>query len=1288
MTLSLPQLLFLFCAIFFCLSSKAQEINFESLTEENVFDKQPVLSISQDSKGRLWFAGQDNIFNYNSRQVQNLVDRDSTFRGLGYITKIAINEKDNLFIASSTHLFIFDISKRKWVLEKDRPFKKDIIVYNFLKTDKRFFICAEDGLYEAISNGESFTLSKILSRNKVQAIVKIKNGQYAISSEYGVELLALKGQTVEFAKNLEIPIKSSSDNVIPSLFFENSSLWVSTKFNGLFHYDFINNEWKNYNDKNSNILSNNVRAIARDPAGRLLVGTLKGLSILSDNQNLFYNYKHNALTKQSLSQNSIYDIFVDNQQIVWIGTYFGGINAIYPYFFNFQTVSTKSPAPYRLNSDIISSMAETRESYWVGSEEEGVTLINKATGEAVSIPKLTQSNLVKDLYIRKNKVYIAQYAGGYSTFDVINKKSTHFKLDGNQKKLQNNVFSIFVDSAENIFLGTNAGLYYKDRGNDLMLVKGLPQLVIHSLKEDRMHNLYALSDEKLFKKDVSTMVFKEVAIPVDLPVNGLFIDKNNELWFTSRHSIYKINNQRQLVLMAQFKNNVLGWPIMVDNMLWVTSKNGLIYYDPKTRYSNLYNQSDGLPDKNLQNAKLFLSESGSVFLITLNGLTSFNPKKVSINKRTPSIILGDIKVNDKLLSFDRLVAQQNENSYSLSLNHDENFLAVDFASSNFIKSKKNRYRYKLEGFDKQWIEVEQPSIRYTNIPEGEYTLLLQVSNNDLIWSQTPLQIKLVVLPPIWKTWWAYLLYAIIIAGILHFSISIIVERQLLLSAEKEQSKKIKFFTQISHEIRTPLTLITIPIEEIIKSTEEMPTVQFKAIRLKKNADKLLHIVNELLDFKKFDDGKETILMKPIPLKPYLEDVFYLFSDLALSKKLNYYIRSIEGDSLILIDTNQFDKAIFNLLSNAIKYCNVGGSVFMEIHSSFSETTIRIADNGIGVAENDQFQIFEEYYRASNTNESIGTGIGLALTKKIVEQHRGTIKCKTEIIDNQPFTVFTLILPSIPNLERQNLLNQQTDYIQQTSTTFTKHKKNETLLLVEDNIELAYTIQKIFVEHYEVFIAHNGEEGLEQALQIIPDIIISDVMMPRMNGLEMCEKIKSNIMTSHIPLILLTADTSELSQISGLQYGANVYLSKPFNSQLLLLTVRNLLEIASKKREEFKIENPHELSELDHGFISKLESIINANLINESFGVDLLARELGMSQPILYKKLKSITNLSVNNFIKQYRFIKAIELLRSEKNISQVAYAVGFSDRKYFSKEFKKHFGKTPTDFLKDDGYAG
>ena len=1266
------------------LNSVSQEIKFEALTEENVFDKQPILSISQDSKGRLWFAGENNIFNYNSQQVQNLVDTDTIFRELGYITKISINKNDDLFIASSTHLYIYNIRKRKWILEQGLPFKKKMVVYNINNIDSILFITAQDGLYKAVPQNESYTLKKILSRKKVQAIVKVKHDQYAISSESGIELITIKGEVVQFIKNLQIPIAALADRVIPSLFFEKSSLWIATKFNGLYHYDINTDHWTNYNDKNSNILSNNVRKIIRDPKGRLLIGTLKGLSVWKDKDHHFLNYKHNSLAQQSLSQNSIYDIFIDTQRIVWIGTYFGGINAMYPDYFDFHTISTKSPAPYRLNSDIISSIAETDDSYWIGSEEEGINLINKVTKQVIALPNLTRSNLVKDLYVRNNKVYIAQYAGGFSIFDLIHKKSTHFKLDDNQQQLKNNVYSIYVDPEENIFLGTNAGLYYTNGQLKPAAVEGLPAGLVLSLKEDSQQNLYALVRDKLFKKKESTLEFITLGIPQDIPVTGFFIDNANNLWFTSGDKIYQIDSKGKLQLIAQFKNNTLGWPIIVDEVLWITSKNGLVYFNLQTQYKNLLNQYDGLPVKNLQNAKLFLSKNRTLFLITLNGLVSLDPKSISFNKYPPSIILGSIQINDNPLSFDRLEDLNQENYYRLSLNHDENFITLDFSSSNFIKPEKNKYRYKLEGFDKDWVEIDRPSIRYTNIPEGKYILSLYASNNDLIWSKNPLQIELVILPPFWKTWWAYLIYAVIAVSILHLSIKFIVERQLLINAEREHSKKINFFTQISHEIRTPLTLITVPIEEIIKSTDDIPSVQSKAKRLQKNANKLLNIVNELLDFKKFDDGKESLEIKPVLIKPYLEDFFYLFSDLALAKRLNYYIKTIEENNLLYIDTRQFDKALFNLLSNAIKYSNEGGSVFMEVLASPTNVAIRIADNGIGISESNQFQIFEEYYRGPNTKDTLGTGIGLALTKKIVEQHHGEIKCETEYIDNQPFTVFTIKIPTKSYPYQEKDIIQEAEALPFTPIVSKQPSNKEILLLVEDNIELADTISNFFADYYDVIIAYNGEEGLEKALHIIPDIIISDVMMPKVDGLAMSEKIKSNILTSHIPLILLTADTSQTSQISGLQYGANVYLSKPFNTQILLLTVRNLLEIASKKRKEFDIKAPQHLSVIDQDFVSRVEQIIDDNLLNDNFGVDSLARELGMSQPILYKKLKSITNLSVNNFIKQYRFKKAIGLLQSEKNISEVAYAVGFSDRKYFSREFKKHFGKNPSEFIADD----
>ncbi len=1262
-----------------------QEMKFSPITEENVFDKQPVLSIDQDSKGRLWFAGEANLFMYNSREVQNLVDIDTSFKKLGYITKLLVDPHDVLFIASSTHLFLYDIKQRRWLSEGRSPFKKKLTINSMEYIDGKVYIAAAEGLYTAQKTGNHYILKKGLKRSNVQYITKTEKGQYVLGSTAGIELLKLNGAQFEVMDNLNIPLVEASSYVFPTLLADKASLWVGTKFSGLYKFDFEQKTWTNYNERNSRLLSDNVRKVIKDSSGRLLIGTLKGLSVYQEGNNEFSNYKHNSLSKYSLSQNSIYDIFIDQQKIVWIGTYFGGINAVYPKYFDVQSLSTQSVLQGRLNSDIISSMGESADGYWVGTEEEGIHFVRKDRKQVKGLAHLTTSNLVKDLFVRNNKLYIAQYAGGYSVYDIKQNKVTQYPLEPpNKYHLRNNVYSIYVDSLENVYLGTNAGLYYVRAGKSPEFEKSLPEAVVSSIKSDGRGNLYVLISGKLYEKKVGATQFNSVPFEENGAVNGFYVARNDEVWVTTEDKVFHLTGRAEAKLILQTKYNPLGWPMVVGDTLWVTSKQGLLFFDLKDQYSNLLNQYDGIQVKNLQRSKMFYSEDDNLFLLTLSGLISIQPKQIKFNKTAPNNIVDRIAVNGHKIGFDRLTFNRELKRYQLKLNHDENFITIDFSSSNFIKPAKNRYRYKLEGFEKNWTESSRPEARYTYIPQGNYTLLLYSSNNDAVWSNKPLELEIIVLPPFWKTWWAFLLYVIVAVVLLHFCIKFIVERELLLNAKQTYANKIKFFTQISHEIRTPLTLITVPIEEIVKETESLPLVKSKALRLKKNANKLLDIVNELLDFKKFEDGYESLDREPVELRSYLEDFFYLFSDLALSKRLNYYIKGIEDNMVVDIDRKQFDKVLFNLLSNAIKYSEEGGTIFLNVYGTLKSVQVEIADNGIGVAENKQFEIFEEYYRADNAKETIGTGIGLALTKKIIEQHDGYIRCVTEQVEGKTFTVFQITLP---RAEGKSVLPKDgVDMAVSPALPMSKAEllEQRTLLFVEDNVELVNMMVPILEDQYEVIVARDGEEGAEIAIQRMPDIIVSDVMMPRMNGMEMCHIIKSNIVTSHIPIIMLTADNTPDSQMNSLRYGANMYLQKPFDTQMLLYSIKNFLDISQRKREAFDMERPQLLPVADQQFLTKMEGIIEANLMNVSFGVDFLAKEMGMSQPVLYKKLNAVTNLSVNNFIKNYRFKKATQLLRSESNISEVAYAIGFSDRKYFSKEFKKHFGKTPTDYIKED----
>lgn len=1257
----------------------AQDFRFEQLSQENILDKQPVLSIAQDQKGRLWFGGADNLFVYDSKNISNLLKFDTSLNDMEYIIKIGINIKNDLFIATSTHLHIYNINQHRPVKKNNKIFKEKITVLDIQTLSKQTFLCAENGLYIAKPEGSSYRLELLLPRNKVQTITQINSDTYIIASLNGIEVISYKNDKVSIRSNLQLPIPLQEERIVSSLLHDKDNLWVATKLHGVYRYQFGNKKWVNFYVGNSTLLSNNVRKIIKNPAGNILIGTLKGLSVFQK-ENQFNNYQHSTLN-YSLSQNSIYDIFIDNQKIVWLGTYFGGINAIYPKTIPLTIYATRSTNFHRLNSDITSTFAQTKNNFWIGTEENGINIIDKQSGYSTAVPHLTKSNLIKDLFVRDDKIYAAQYAGGYNIIDIHNHKTDHYYLDKDSFNVKNNVFTIYVDLHHKIYLGTNTGLFTVENNQTPIRVDEIRSTEVTDIQEDSKNQIYLLQESKLYVKNHSS-IFQVIPKLKSYSIKGFCIDHLDQLWFTTDSALYSMQKNGETNFEVKFNKNNLGWPIRIDNMLWITSKNGLIFFNPKTKYTTILNQNDGLPVKNLQSAKLFHGEEGKLFLTTLNGLVSIDTRKIAFNHIVPTVLLRNIYVNEAILPFDRIDTSATNNHYQIRLQHNENYLTIDFSSSNFIKPLKNKYRYKLDGIDKYWIETNSANIKYTNIPEGRHKLTIFSCNNDMIWSKTPLILDITVFPPFWRTWWAYFFYAIAFALVIHFIIKFIVEREILINSEKEHEKKIKFFTQISHEIRTPLTLITAPLDELITEVAILPTTQFKLIRIKKNANKLLSVVNELLDFKKFDDNKQELKLTSISFREYIEDTFYLFNDLAQTKNLNYYIKHIDPVGIQLIDTTQFDKVMFNLLSNAIKYTPDNGTVYLEILHEENNITINIVDNGVGITTANQFKIFEEYYREDHVNDTIGTGIGLALTKKIIEQHGGEIHCQSKHEKEEVWTVFTVHLPITANLQYQdNEKSNETNYPIYSIPAVAETGFQTTILIVEDNKELLELIASIFKENFNIILAHDGEEALKKAEKNVPDLIISDLMMPNMNGRELCKAIKSNIITSHIPFILLTAIIEDQVQTETLQSGANIYLTKPFNNSQLFYSVQNLLNINKKRSQNFQIKTTISDNAQDNKFIQSLNRLIEDHLLSDSFDVNYISRAMAMSAPVLYRKLNAITGLSLNNYVKNYRLNKAKDLLISAMNISEVAYAVGFSDRKYFSKEFKKLFGQNPSEYV-------
>ncbi|MGJ1236912.1 MULTISPECIES: hybrid sensor histidine kinase/response regulator transcription factor [Sphingobacterium] len=1260
----------------------AQDLKFETLSQENVLDKQAVLTIAQDKQGKLWFGGGANLFVYDSQNITNILVQDTVFKKIDYINKIGINEKNHLFIATATQLFIFDIDKRKAVFKQGKPFQEKIVITDIQFLSDQIFLCTDKGLYQAIPTAGSYNLKRILDRPRVQSIIQTSPNTYTVASYKGIESFSWQNNQIFHIQNLMFPPLPLKERIFSAQYFHQGILWVGTKLHGIFQYNFIDKKWNNLTESNSNLLSNNIRKIVPTKQGDLLIGTLKGLSIFNGSPH-FLNYKHNTSVKNSLSQNSIYDIFIDRQQITWIGTYFGGINAIYPDLIPIQHYSTRSHTALSLSSDITGSFAESENAFWIGTEEEGINKIDKITGVTSPLSKLTQSNLIKDLYVRDNKIYAAQYGGGYSIIDAQSGNAQHFYLEKELLNLKNNIYSIYVDPTHRIYLGTNKGLYIVEPGKPATYHAALKTGTIDDIQADHKQQTYFLRGGTLFRKKPNESNIRPIKQLDTLALGGFYVHPNGDIWLTSKEDLYHLDQHDKLTKVSRFPNNSLGWPIIVNNQVWLTSKNGLICYNPKTKQRYLLNQYDGLPVKNLLGAKVFASKAGTLFVTTLNGVVSLDTRKIIFNQNIPEVLFRNIFLEDTPLNYGRLQKTSDPNSYQLKLRHDENFVTINFSGSNFIKPQKNRYRYKLEGFDKDWVETNTPSIRYTNIPTGMHTLTIFASNNDGIWSSIPLRINIDIKPPFWRTWWAYLLYAGLFTLGVHFVIKFVVEREMLINSEREQEKKIKFFTQISHEIRTPLTLITAPLDEIISETANLTSTQNKVKRIKKNASKLLGVINELLDFKKLDDKHFVLKKTDISFREYIEDTFYLLNDLAKAKHLNYYIRQLDAVGLQSIDTVQFDKVMFNLLSNAIKYTPEHGTVYLDLIENDHTIAISIIDNGIGIATDNQFKIFEEYYREEQANDVIGTGIGLALTKQIVQQHEGDIRCSTMNDEKGQWTVFTVSLRKQINQKTGviplEILTKETEEANTTNLGTLDISLKQTILIVEDNSELLAAVVSLFEESFSIITAVNGEEALSKALEYIPDLIISDLMMPYMDGAQLCQAIKTNMTTCHIPFILLTAVTDNDSQTLALEHGANIYLTKPFDNKQLFLSAHNLIAVSQKRSKEFEVKTAIFDNELDAQFISSLNQLIEENIQSDGFDVNFIARTMGMSAPILYRKLKAISNLSLNNYVKTYRLNKAKELLTSAMNISEIAYAVGFSDRKYFSKEFKKQFGYNPSE---------
>ncbi|MDR6781558.1 ligand-binding sensor domain-containing protein/CheY-like chemotaxis protein/AraC-like DNA-binding protein [Pedobacter africanus] len=1331
------------------------KMSFNHLTVENGLSQSSVLSIAQDSMGFMWFGTKDGLNKYNSRSFE-IYKREkgnkSSLSSSQNINALITDRKGNLWVGTQKGLNRYlpekNAFKRYLHNAKDSSSLSNNIIRSLYEDKKgNIWVGTDSGLNKLGTDGkfQIFLPGKPglgIAHQLVKAICEDYQGNLWVGTLQGLTKIIQQKGSYRFESYYHKPGDPNSliDNDI-SVIFEDPkhNLWVGTHNNGLELFDPKTGIFKHFTARKGlpgSISSNVIRKIKVDQDGRLWVSTLNGINIFNSETRTFTVLNHNPEDPSSLNQNSIYDILKDATGSMWMGTYYGGVNFYHANstpFKGYKSTSVKNG----LSSNVVSSIVEDeKHNLWIGTEAEGLNYYDRATGKFTSFkhdpenPSSLSSNLVKAISIdQKGKVWIGTYEGGLDVYLPGSNSFKHYKPDPSDPKAlnSNRIVCLLHDSQDRLWVGTRAHglfLYNENEDNFSPFTRQSNQQDLkftRYLFEDSKKNIWIATNSGTYILGPNAKQVRRFTVADNIStfddINLIQEDIKGTIWLGSYDSglirYHPASNKIKFYTTANGlpSNVVLG--VLEDHhgYLWISTADGLAKFDKKV--FKTFTVQDGLPGNVFNYNSFFKDSKGEFFFGGYNGLVSFFPDQIRENKKVPKVIFTRLRLFNKTVAIgdeSNLLSRNISLTKEITFSHSQNIFSFDFAVLNYIKSEKNKYAYKLEGVDKDWNFVTSPTATFNNLPSGTYKLLIKGANNDGVWTDYPEEIIIHVLPPFWKTWWAYLIYGICLSAILFLVFRFLWIRALLRKEHEVYQMKMDFFTNVSHEIRTPLTLIVGPLENLINDTKESPRLNRRLLTVKKNAGRLTRLVNELMDFRKEEAGKMTLNVSPENIVEFAKEIYLSFQYLAIKHHIDYQFKSSEDNIEVYFDHSQLEKVFFNLLSNAFKFTPDYGVIVLSVkRGEKGYVEISVIDNGKGIPEDSRDKIFTNFYQVKDPlSRHSGTGIGLALSRKIARLHHGdllllpnqlpgetniqTCFCLKLKTGSQHFKKDELI-PQYVNVESPDLYRLPQEIALEEEPALTEEgiaEERVTLLIVEDNPEIRDFVKASLKPFYHILEAEDGGRGAEIAFEKIPDIIVSDVMMPVMDGLELCRTLKTDPRTSHIPIILLTARSGNIHEVSGLKTGAEAYITKPFSIDVLQLNIKNLLSLQANMRRKFSQQITLQPSNIliestDEEFLNKIMGIIENNFSVDDFNVNILAAEVGMSTPILYKKIKTLTGLTVNNFIKSVRLKRAAQLLKQDAyTVYEVAYMVGFSDSKYFSKEFVKQFGRTPSDYITEE----
>ncbi|MDL5513947.1 two-component regulator propeller domain-containing protein [Arenibacter sp. M-2] len=1332
-----------------------------------------VLEILQDNKGFLWFGTRDGLNKYDGHSFKtfrhNSMDPYSISNS--YIKTLLQDEQGTLWVGTNYGLNRYlteDDRFDRIYFANDNTNGANNEIWDIVSDDKEnLWVGTNKGLlkYKIIS-GESILFQADINdpngilHNEIRSLLITGDGILWICNTKNIDVY--NPETKRF-KHYYYPKVGETEIVrkyAPVLCEDqNRNIWLGDS-NGLSLFNKEHERFETFSIVSTGInqITEEIRSLEQDYLGNLWVGTYNGLYVVNTDLSVITHYVHDENVLSSLSQNSIYKILEDTKGDLWIGTYAGGVNYYDRSYDLFKGISSGANNT-KLNYKVISSIIEDdAQNLWIATEGGGVNFLNRKTGSFTyytnnkNNPNSLSTDNVKSM-IRTNdgNFWIGTHDGGLNYLNP-NKKPFKFvkfkNIPGDSTSLSNNrVISLFEDYQGNIWIGTSGGglnVWDKEKKSFQKLAdsKGVLGTIIYTIVETSDNNVLLVGGSKglakvnLLNRTIERVTYKkdEQDIYNMNAVLSVYEDPKQNLWIgTEGDGLYYYVSRTKSSVKYGLTNglpNEVVYGILPDdlNYLWLSTNNGLSRLDLTSFQFKNFDISDGLLGNEFNYGSYTKLANKDLVFGGTNGFNYFNPDDLVENTFVPPVNITAMQVNNKPFVVGDFMPK------SIKLNYNQNDFNFNFVALSFSQPNKNQYAYKLEGFDEEWIYIgNKRSATYTNLDSGDYVFRVKASNSDGLWNEKGASVKIKVLSAPWATWWAYLVYFLFIAGVVviirRFALIRIQEKNALKQERLEKERieeinqmKLRLFTNISHDFRTPLTLIIGPLERLLTKKSGDSFVQRQHEVMHRNASVLLQLINQLLDFRKSESGKIQLQATKDNIVPFIENIKLSFEELARIREIDYSFQPISGSIELFFDKINLNKIIFNLLSNAFKFTPDKGRISITltiVTKRKSKGTpaeflrLVVEDSGKGISKRNQKFIFDRFFQlGQDENNRSGTGIGLAITKSLVELHHGTIKAKSKVGQG---TAFVVLLPMgkdhlsedqiISGTEgelavcshyfiKPNILidDKIKDDVEKEVELMTSDTPKPSILLVEDNKEVRSFIKTIFERNYNILEAENGANAIEIASKQKVDLIISDVMMPTMDGIELCSRIKSNIVTSHIPVLLLTAKTSEEAQKSGFTTGADAYITKPFVASLLELRVNNMLNSRKLLIEKFKkdiILEPKELTatSADELFLQKAINLVEENISNQEFTINDFIFEMNMSRSALYRKLKALTNQSISEFIKTVKIKRAGQLiLQSQLNISEIAFDLGFNDLKHFRKSFQNVFNELPSEYRSN--YSG